>query len=48
MVNELKRQFQLKRSMLVVVVIEKLLLDAANGTLDITEIPELQLYKNLS
>ena len=31
----------------VVVVIEKLLLDAANGNLDSTEIPEeLQLYKN--
>lgn len=47
LVNELKRRFHQKRGMPVVVAIEKLLLDAANGTLDSTEIPEeLQLYKN--
>ena len=47
LVNELRRQFQQKRGMPVVVIIEKLLLDAANGNLDSTEIPEeLQLYKN--
>ena len=47
LVNELKRRFHQKRGMPVVVAIEKLLLDAANGTLDSAEIPEeLQLYKN--
>ena len=47
LINELRRRFQQKRGMPVVVVIEKLLLDAANGNLDSTDIPEeLQLHKN--
>ena len=47
MVNELKRRFQQKRGMPVVAAIEKLLLDAANGTMESMELPEeILLYKN--
>ena len=49
LINELKRQFQQKRGMPVVTVLEKLLLDSANGksTIGSGELPEeLQLYKN--
>ena len=49
LINELKRRFQQKRGMPVVAVLEKLLLDSANGTSTLAtgELPEeLQLYKN--
>ena len=49
LINELKRRFQQKRGMPVVTVLEKLLLDSANGksTTGSGELPEeLQLYKN--
>ncbi|XP_062512635.1 zinc finger MYM-type protein 1-like [Corticium candelabrum] len=49
LVNELKRRFQQKRGMPVAATIEKLLLDAVNGTytMDGTALPEeLQLYKD--
>lgn len=47
MVSELKRRFQQKRGMPVVAAIEKLLLNAANGTMESMELPEeILLYKN--
>ena len=47
MSSELKRRFQQKRGLPVVATIEKLLLDAANGTLEKGDLPqELQLYSN--
>lgn len=48
LVNELKRRFQQKRGLPVVAVVERLLLEAANGTLNVCDqIPEeLQLYKS--
>jgi len=46
MIHELKRRFQQERGMPVAEVIERVLLDAANGTFS-GELPqELQMYKN--
>jgi len=48
LINELKRRFQQKRGLPVVVVIEKVLLDACNGLSDSGDLPEeiQQLYQS--
>ena len=47
LISELQRRFQQKRGMPVAAIIEKILLDAANGAHNNGELPqELQLYKN--
>ena len=46
---ELKRRFEQKRGMPIVVAIEKVLLNSANGTVESRELPdELELYKNVN